>query len=111
MYLVPSQSIAYYHGRMDIPPVSNDLARATLLLGLSVPVRAVLAWHRRHRPVPPEPDHDVALPGSRGEHQLQRHAGSQDRAHRFYRQQVLGRLNERMVEFIGRQEAASLGAD
>jgi predicted pyridoxine 5'-phosphate oxidase superfamily flavin-nucleotide-binding protein len=57
-----------------------------------------------HQPVPPEPDHDVALPGSGGEHALQRHAGSQDRAHRFYRQQVLGRLNERMVEFIGRQE-------
>jgi hypothetical protein len=59
----------------------------------------------RHQPVPPaEPDRDVALPGSAGEHALQRHAGSQDRAHRFYRQQVLGRLNDRMVEFIGRQE-------
>jgi hypothetical protein len=43
----------------------------------------------RHQPVPPEPDRDVALPGSGGEHALQRHAGSQDRAHRFYRQQVL----------------------
>ena len=56
----------------------------------------------RHQPAPP--DAEVALPGSGGEHALQRHAGSQDRAHRFYRQQVLGRLNERMVEFIGRQK-------
>jgi hypothetical protein len=62
----------------------------------------------RHQLVPPEPDHDVALPGSGGEHALQRHAGSQDRAHRFYRQQVLGRLNERTVEFIGRKHLPRL---
>jgi uncharacterized protein len=57
---------------------------------------------RRHQPAPP--NSPTALPGSRGEHELQGHAGSQDRAHRFYRQQVLERLNERMIQFIGRQE-------
>jgi predicted pyridoxine 5'-phosphate oxidase superfamily flavin-nucleotide-binding protein len=56
----------------------------------------------RHQPAPP--DSATALPGSIGEHELQRHAASQDRAHRFYRQQVLERLNERMIEFVGRQE-------
>jgi uncharacterized protein len=43
-------------------------------------------------------------PGSRGEHHLQQLAGSQDRAARFYREQLLDRLNERMIAFIGRQE-------
>jgi uncharacterized protein len=42
--------------------------------------------------------------GSWGEHQLQHRYQTQERARRFYRQQMLGRLNERMVEFIGRQE-------
>ena len=57
---------------------------------------------RRHQPAPP--DSPTALPGSRGEHELQRHAGSQQRAQRFYLQQVLDRLNERIIQFIGRQE-------
>ena len=56
----------------------------------------------RHHPLPP--DGEVAPPGSAGEHALQRRVGSRDRADRFYRQQLLERLNERMVEFIGRQE-------
>jgi predicted pyridoxine 5'-phosphate oxidase superfamily flavin-nucleotide-binding protein len=43
-------------------------------------------------------------PGSLGERELQRRFASQDRARRFYRQQVLDRLNQRMIEFIGRQE-------
>ena len=43
-------------------------------------------------------------PGSRGEHELQRRYQAQERAGRFYRQQVLDRLNEPMVQFIGRQE-------
>jgi predicted pyridoxine 5'-phosphate oxidase superfamily flavin-nucleotide-binding protein len=42
--------------------------------------------------------------GSWGEHQLQHRYQTQERARRFYRRQMLGRLNERMVEFIGRQE-------
>jgi predicted pyridoxine 5'-phosphate oxidase superfamily flavin-nucleotide-binding protein len=43
-------------------------------------------------------------PGSRGEHELQHRYQTQDRAGHFYRQQVLDRLNERMVQFIRRQE-------
>jgi uncharacterized protein len=87
---------------MDIPPEINVQARASLPLGLSVPVRAVLAWRRRHRLSASASQ--VQPPGSRGEHELQRLYGSQDRARRFYRQQVLDRLNQRMIEFIGRQE-------
>jgi uncharacterized protein len=47
---------------------------------------------------------DLVAPGSRGEHELQHRYGSQERARRFYRQQVLDRLNDRMIQFIGRQE-------
>jgi predicted pyridoxine 5'-phosphate oxidase superfamily flavin-nucleotide-binding protein len=46
---------------------------------------------------------ELLAPGSRGEHELQRRYGSQERAHRFYTQQVLDRLNEPMIQFIGRQ--------
>jgi uncharacterized protein len=45
-------------------------------------------------------------PGSLGEHALQHRYQTQDRARRFYREQVLDRLNERMAQFIGRQEMA-----
>jgi predicted pyridoxine 5'-phosphate oxidase superfamily flavin-nucleotide-binding protein len=44
------------------------------------------------------------LPGSAGEHVLQERCGTVDRARRFYSQQVLDRLNERMCEFVARQE-------
>jgi len=47
---------------------------------------------------------ELVGPGSRGEHDLQRCYASEERARRFYEQQVLDRLNERMVQFIGRQE-------
>ncbi|MEU8353744.1 pyridoxamine 5'-phosphate oxidase family protein [Streptomyces sp. NPDC048845] len=43
-------------------------------------------------------------PGSDGEHRLQRRMGTTDRANRFYDEQVLDRLNPRMMEFVGRQE-------
>ncbi|MGH3341719.1 MAG: pyridoxamine 5'-phosphate oxidase family protein [Carbonactinosporaceae bacterium] len=43
-------------------------------------------------------------PGSRGERQLQRELGSEERADRFYRRQVLDHLNPRMREFVSRQE-------
>jgi predicted pyridoxine 5'-phosphate oxidase superfamily flavin-nucleotide-binding protein len=46
----------------------------------------------------------VMLPGSAGEHELQRRYGSAERAERFYGQQVLDRLNARMREFVARQE-------
>jgi predicted pyridoxine 5'-phosphate oxidase superfamily flavin-nucleotide-binding protein len=87
---------------MDIPPVTGVHGPAASSRRLGIPMRAVLAWRRRHRPSASASQ--VELPGSRGEHQLQRRSGSQDRARRFYRQQVLDRLNDRMIEFIGRQE-------
>ncbi|SCK22147.1 hypothetical protein H181DRAFT_01623 [Streptomyces sp. WMMB 714] len=43
-------------------------------------------------------------PGSDGERVLQRRMGTTDRAERFYDEQVLDRLNERMREFVQRQE-------
>ncbi|QGK72483.1 hypothetical protein GIY23_21875 [Allosaccharopolyspora coralli] len=46
------------------------------------------------------------LPGSEGEHLLQCAYGTQDRAKRFYDDQVLDRLNEPMREFVGRMEMA-----
>lgn len=42
--------------------------------------------------------------GSEGEHALQERYGSTGRAHRFYERQVLDHLNDRMQEFILRQE-------
>ncbi|WP_431980689.1 pyridoxamine 5'-phosphate oxidase family protein [Streptomyces qinglanensis] len=44
------------------------------------------------------------LPGSDGEHALQQRIGSQERAERFYQDQVLDHLNERMREFTHQQE-------
>jgi predicted pyridoxine 5'-phosphate oxidase superfamily flavin-nucleotide-binding protein len=46
----------------------------------------------------------VTAPGSLGEQELQLRYGTQDRAGRFYRDQLLDRLNDRMIQFIGRQE-------
>ena len=43
-------------------------------------------------------------PGSQGEHELQDRYQSQGRAERFYRQQLLDRLNQPMMAFISRQE-------
>lgn len=43
-------------------------------------------------------------PGSAGEHQLQERYGTGDRAERFYANQVLDHLNDRMREFLSRQE-------
>lgn len=44
--------------------------------------------------------------GSDGEHQLQDRYGTQDRAQRFYEDQVLDHLNPMMIEFIGRMDMA-----
>jgi predicted pyridoxine 5'-phosphate oxidase superfamily flavin-nucleotide-binding protein len=49
-------------------------------------------------------DNEGELPGSAGEHLLQERYGTAERADRFYSQQVLDHLNERMIEFLGRQE-------
>lgn len=46
----------------------------------------------------------VKAPGSAGERELQRRYGTTERAERFYGQQVLDRLNDRMAEFVARQE-------
>ncbi|SHE59086.1 pyridoxamine 5'-phosphate oxidase family protein [Streptoalloteichus hindustanus] len=56
----------------------------------------------------PDPLRDMqhGMPGSQGEHLLQCAYGTQDRARRFYTQQVLDRLNPTMVEFIGRMDMA-----
>lgn len=43
-------------------------------------------------------------PGSEGEHLIQRHLGTTERADRFYDEQVLDQLNGRMREFVARQE-------
>ncbi|MGW4328352.1 pyridoxamine 5'-phosphate oxidase family protein [Nocardia sp. NPDC004573] len=44
--------------------------------------------------------------GSDGERELQERCGTQDRAQRFYDDQVLDRLNPTMIEFIGRMDMA-----
>jgi predicted pyridoxine 5'-phosphate oxidase superfamily flavin-nucleotide-binding protein len=57
-------------------------------------------------PDDPWPEAATTLPGSRGEHLLQRAYGSDGRAGRFYADQHSEELNEAMVEFIGRAELA-----
>lgn len=48
-------------------------------------------------------------PGSVGERRLQRRYGTSGRAERFYRQQVLDHLNDRMSEFVSHQEMMFVG--
>ncbi|MGH3311788.1 MAG: pyridoxamine 5'-phosphate oxidase family protein, partial [Streptomyces sp.] len=50
------------------------------------------------------PHSPANLPGGEGEHALQRRLGTVDRAQRFYDEQMLDHLNERMREFVQRQE-------
>lgn len=45
-------------------------------------------------------------PGSAGEHALQDADGTQQRACRFYDEQMSDRLNDQMIEFVGRMEMA-----
>jgi predicted pyridoxine 5'-phosphate oxidase superfamily flavin-nucleotide-binding protein len=52
---------------------------------------------------------DEDLPGSRGEHLLQRAFGTVDRANRFYRDQVLDHLNDEMRRFVTRMDMAFIG--
>lgn len=58
-------------------------------------------WEAREHGPDPRPDH---RPGSASEHALQRRLGSDSRADRFYDEQVLDHLNERMREFTRQQE-------
>jgi predicted pyridoxine 5'-phosphate oxidase superfamily flavin-nucleotide-binding protein len=53
-----------------------------------------------NRPPPPV----TLLPGSKGEHELQKRCGSRERALKFYDRQVLDYLSPVMSEFIARQE-------
>ena len=46
----------------------------------------------------------MANPGSKGEHNLQRRYGAQDRAQAFYRKQMLITLNDDMRRYIEKQE-------
>lgn len=50
--------------------------------------------------------HAAELPGSAGEHLLQLAYGTRPRAEKFYTDQMSERLNDTMIEFIGRMEMA-----
>ena len=49
-------------------------------------------------------DDKCILPGSAGEHSLQKQYGTSKRAEKFYSNQVLDHLNEEMLRFIHRME-------
>ncbi len=49
------------------------------------------------------------LPGSRGEHVLQRLFATRERAERFYERQVVDHLTPHMREFVARQEMVFVG--
>jgi Pyridoxamine 5''-phosphate oxidase. len=51
-------------------------------------------------------DKQKNIPGSDGEHKLQRMYGTQRRAENFYNKQVLNYLNERMCGFVNEQDMA-----
>ncbi|WP_438672349.1 pyridoxamine 5'-phosphate oxidase family protein [Solihabitans fulvus] len=53
-----------------------------------------------------DPDDLAGRPGSRGEHLLQCAYGTQERATRFYNDQVLDHLNQEMSDFVGRMDMA-----
>lgn len=49
---------------------------------------------------------ECVKPGSPGEHELQIELGTQDRAAKFYDEQMLDYLNTAMIEFVRKQEMA-----
>ncbi|MGH3977853.1 MAG: pyridoxamine 5'-phosphate oxidase family protein [Pseudonocardiaceae bacterium] len=55
---------------------------------------------------PADPAASDGLPGSRGEHLLQCAFDTENRARRFYTDQMLDHLNPAMIEFVGRMEMA-----
>ena len=97
----------------DLPAPTGTAAPDLLALELAEPAPAtrVTGAHARPRtaevtgPVDPIAV-DSDLPGSRGEHLLQCAFGSQERARRFYNDQVLDHLNQTMVEFVRRIDMA-----
>ncbi|HEY8545175.1 MAG TPA: pyridoxamine 5'-phosphate oxidase family protein [Acidimicrobiales bacterium] len=58
------------------------------------------------QPPPPVLTTTTQRPGSTGEHRLQAECGTEERAARFYDQQMSDRINPQMREFIGRMEMA-----
>ncbi len=84
-------------------PVRPAADQVTRVLPRPIPAEAPT----RLITLPPEDPHadpGDRLPGSRGEHLLQNVYGTHKRAERFYNDQVLDHLNERMIEFIARME-------
>ncbi|MEU5849271.1 pyridoxamine 5'-phosphate oxidase family protein [Saccharopolyspora shandongensis] len=101
----------------DHPTPTGTADAALLDLELSDPPAPNDAWQavtplQHHGPaaVPPRDpfveERPVPLPGSTGEHLLQRAYGTEKRARKFYDDQVLDHLNPQMKEFIGRMEMA-----
>lgn len=68
----------------------------------------VLALELADLDTPQEPPGEPVrvLPGSSGEHQLQCAFGTEQRAQRFYDDQVLDHLNTKMIEFVRRMDMA-----
>lgn len=93
-----------------IPTPTGTAAAELLALQLSDDAHRVS--QRRNEETLGDPVEDplapdsCGLPGSLGEHLLQRAYGSQTRARRFYDDQVLDHLNEEMVGFVGRMDMA-----
>ncbi|MGW1678843.1 pyridoxamine 5'-phosphate oxidase family protein [Saccharopolyspora sp. NPDC002376] len=101
----------------DHLPPTGTADDALLDLELSEPSPPTDAWQattplQNHAldAVPRDPfvdeDRLAQLPGSSGEHLLQRAYGTEKRAHKFYDDQVLDHLNSQMKEFIGRMDMA-----
>lgn len=67
-----------------------------------LPLGATPRQRSTARPAP-RVDPRAALPGSAGEHGLQRELGTTDRADRFYDEQVLDHLNTQMRDFVREQ--------
>ena len=92
----------------DLLTPTGTADEALLDLELSAPPAAEPL--RQHSWTPPRDpfaeERPVPLPGSSGEHLLQCAYGTEQRARRFYDEQVLDHLNESMKEFIGRMELA-----
>ena len=53
---------------------------------------------------PESESRQTSLPGSHGEHELQKRYGTQSRACAFYKKQVLSYLNPEMRQFVSQQE-------
>ena len=77
---------------------ATPVAPATPAAGTGLPPAAGPAEHQQASASAP------VRPGSDGEHAVQRRLGTTERANRFYDEQMLDHLNERMREFVAQQE-------